>query len=139
MHRTGCNRESRKKKKIFDNRDRREVNNQANNVQINKVMNKDILIAHVSDGMNNIIKKEVLSISVWITNKCNHSVNDESVSALIEEAKKSGKMQIYICDNKKLDGKIDAFDGTPLYTNGQLSVYELIYNGNVVWSRFNQN
>lgn len=102
-------------------------------------MNKDILIAHVSDGMNNIIKKEVLSISVWIANKCNHSVNDESVSALIEEAKKSGKMQIYICDNKKLDGKIDAFDGTPLYTNGQLSVYELIYNGNVVWSRFNQN
>lgn len=101
-------------------------------------MNKNILIAHVSNGMRHNFEKEVLSISVWIDNKCDHSINDKSVSALIKQANRSGKMQIYICDNKKLDGNIDAFGGTPLYTNGQLSVNELIYNGTVVWSRFNQ-
>lgn len=100
-------------------------------------MNKNTLIAHTSDGMRNTFKKEALSISVWIDNKCDHSINDESVSALIKQANKSGKMQIYICDNEKLDGNIDAFCGTPLYTNGQLSVNELIYNGTVVWTRFN--
>lgn len=47
-------------------------------------------------------------------------------------------MQIYICDSKKLDGKIDAFGDTPLYTNGQLSVNKLVYNGTLVWSRFKQ-
>lgn len=82
-------------------------------------------------------EKEVASISVWINGKCEHRVDDESVSALLSEARKSGKMQIYICDNKKMDGDIDAFGSTPLYTNGQLSVNELIYNGNVVWSRSN--
>lgn len=99
-------------------------------------MNKNILIAHASDGMRNIFK-EVLSISVWIDNKCDHSISDESISALIAQANKSGMMQIYICDNKNLDGNVDAFNGTPLYTNGQLSVNELIYNETVVWSRFN--
>ncbi len=34
-----------------------------------------------------------------------------------------------------MDGNIDAFGSTPLYTNGQFSVNELIYNGNAVWSR----
>lgn len=69
--------------------------------------------------------------------RCGHRVNDESVAALLKEAKESGKMQIYICDNK-MEGKIDAFGGTPLYTNGQVSVYELVYNGTLVWSRFKQ-
>lgn len=67
-------------------------------------MNKDILIAHVSDGMNNIIKKEVLSISVWIANKCNHSVNDESVSALIEEAEKILQKR-----KRQIQNKLDIF------------------------------
>lgn len=40
--------------------------------------------------------------------------------------------------NSKLDGKIDAFDDTPLYTNGQFSVNELVYNGTLVWSKFKQ-
>lgn len=99
-------------------------------------MNKDILIAYAYDGMRHTYEKEVTSISVWINGKCGHQVNDESVSALLKEAKESGKMQIYICDNK-MDGKIDAFGNTPLYTNGQFSVNELVYNGTVVWSRFN--
>lgn len=101
-------------------------------------MNKDVLIAHASDGMRYTYEKEVTSISVWINGRCGHRVNDESVAALLNEAKETNKMQIYICDNNKLDGKIDAFDGTPLYTNGQLSVNELIYNGIVIWSRFNR-
>lgn len=100
-------------------------------------MDKDVLMAHASDGMGCTYEKEVTSISVWINGKCGHRVDDESVSALLEEAGKSGKMQIYICDNKKMDGNIDAFGSTPLYTNGQLSVNKLIYNGNVVWSRIN--
>ena len=33
----------------------------------------------------------------------------------LKEAKKSGKIQIYICDDKKMDGNIDAFGSTPLY------------------------
>ena len=98
-------------------------------------MNKDVLVAHASDGMGCAYEKEVTSISVWITGRCRHCVNDESVSALLKEAKKSGKIQIYICDDKKMDGNIDAFGSTPLYTNGQFSVNELIYNGNAVWSR----
>ena len=98
-------------------------------------MKKNILVAHASDGLGNILKKEVSLISVWINGRCGHCVNDESVSALLKEAKKSGKIQIYICDNKKMDGNIDAFGSTPLYTNGQFSVNELIYNGNAVWSR----
>ena len=98
-------------------------------------MNKDVLVAHASDGMGCAYEKEVTSISVWINEKCRHCVNDESVSALLKEAKKSGKIQIYICGNKKMDGNIDAFGSTPLYTNGQFSVNELIYNGNAVWSR----
>ena len=102
-------------------------------------MKKNILIAHATDGMKNVFKKEVLSISVWMDNRCNHSINDGSVSSLIKEENDSGKMQIYICDNKNLDGNIDAFGDTPLYTNGQLSINELIYNGTVVWSRFNKN
>lgn len=101
----------------------------------NLVMNKDVLVAHASDGMGCAYEKEVTSISVWINGKCRHCVNDESVSTLLKEAKKSGKIQIYICDNKKMDGNIDAFGSTPLYTNGQFSVNELIYNGNAVWSR----
>ena len=36
---------------------------------------------------------------------------------------------------RKWYGNIDAFGSTPLYTNGQFSVNELIYNGNAVWSR----
>ena len=106
-------------------------------IQIKLDMNKNILIAHASDGMRNMFKKEVSSISVWINSRCGHPVNNESISALIEEANKSGKMQIYICDNRNLDGKIDSFEGTPLYTNGQVSVNELIYSGTVVWSKFN--
>lgn len=101
-------------------------------------MSKDVLIAYAYDGMRHTYEKEVTSISVWINGKCGHQVNDESVSVLLKEANKSGKMQIYICDNKKLDGKIDAFGDTPLYTNGQLSVSELVYNGTLVWSRFKQ-
>lgn len=100
-------------------------------------MNENILIAYASDGMRSIFKKKVSLISVWINGRCKHRVDDESVAALLKEAKETNKMQIYICDNNKLDGNIDAFGGTPLYTNGQLSVNELIYNGTVVWSRFN--
>jgi hypothetical protein len=100
-------------------------------------MKKNILVAHASDGLGNILKKEVSLISVWINGRCGHCVNDESIAALLNEAKETNKMQIYICDNNKLDGKIDAFCGTPLYTNGQVSVYELIYNETVIWSRFN--
>lgn len=96
-------------------------------------MDKNILIACASDGIGFIYEKEVTSISVWIDGKCNHCVNDESVSALLKEAKMSGKMYIYICDNKEIDGNIDAFGSTPLYTNGQLRVKKLIYNGNVVF------
>lgn len=101
-------------------------------------MNKDVLIAHAYDGMGHTYEKEVTSISVWIDGRCGHQINDKSVSALLKEANKSGKMQIYICDNMKLDGKIDAFDDTPLYTNGQFSVNELVYNGTLVWSKFKQ-
>lgn len=72
--------------------------------QNNRSMNKDVLIAYAYDGMRHTYEKEVTSISVWINGKCGHQVNDESVSALLKEAKESGKMQIYICDNK-LDGK----------------------------------
>lgn len=48
-------------------------------------MKKNILIAHATDGMKNVFKKEVLSISVWMDNRCNHSINDESVSSLIKK------------------------------------------------------
>lgn len=47
----------------------------------NLVMNKDVLVAHASDGMGCAYEKEVTSISVWINGKCRHCVNDESVSA----------------------------------------------------------
>lgn len=101
-------------------------------------MNENILIAHASDGMRRIFKKEVSLISVWINGRCEHRVDDESVAALLKEAKKTNKMQIYICDNNKLDGNIDAFGCTPLYTNGQVNIDELIYNGTVIWSRFSR-
>lgn len=98
-------------------------------------MKENVLIAFAFDGMRNIYEKEVKRISVWIDNKCDHSINDKSVSALIKQANKSGKMQIYISDYENLDGEIDAFGGTPLYTNGQFSVNRLMYNGTNVWSK----
>lgn len=93
------------------------------------------LIAYASDGMGYKYEKEVISIGVLIGNRFNHFVCDGSVLELIKDANNSGKMQIYICDNPNLDGKIDASPCTPLYTNGQISVDELVYNGIIVWSK----
>ena len=75
-------------------------------IQIYKDINENILIAYASDGMRSIFKKEVSLISVWINGRCEHRVDDESVAALLKEAKETNKMQIYICDNNKLDGKM---------------------------------
>lgn len=96
---------------------------------------KKKLIAYGSDGMGYIYEKEVNRIDVLIGNKFEHFVCEESVLELIKDANHSGKMQIYICDNSKLDGKIDANLSTPLYTNGQKNVDKLEYNGITVWSR----
>lgn len=98
-------------------------------------METNQLIAYASDGMGYKYEKAVTTIGVLIGNRFNHFVCDESVLELIKDANNSGKMQIYICDNPNLDGKIDANSCTPLCTNGQISVDKLVYNGIIVWSK----
>lgn len=92
------------------------------------------LIAYTRDGMHFHYRKEVKEISVWINNECDHPVCEESIAALLEEAGKSGRMQIYISENDKIDGSIDAFDCTPLYTNGQVSVCILELGSEIIWT-----
>ena len=95
------------------------------------------LIAKTFNGMHETKEIPVTSISAWIDRNSDHSVSATSINALLEYAKKSGQMQIYSnCIVESLDGKIDAYDGTPLYTNGQESVRELILDGKTIWKRF---
>ncbi|MBS3778677.1 MAG: hypothetical protein KGY50_05255 [Candidatus Thermoplasmatota archaeon] len=91
------------------------------------------IIAHTKDGMKYKKQLPVQQIDVWMNGKVNHSINQQSLSALLEQAKHSNQMQIY--ENGPLDGIIDAFDGTPLFTNGQVSVVKLQADGFVVWQK----
>jgi len=54
-------------------------------------MKKNILIAHASDGLRNIFKKEVSLISVWINGRCEHRVDDESVAVYLKKPRKPPK------------------------------------------------
>ena len=88
--------------------------------------NSNFLIATTTDGMKTIKLIKVNIISTWIDRSCKHNVNEESINALLKDAKTSGKMQIYP------NGTIDAFSDTPLYTNGQLSVMHLELNNKFI-------
>jgi len=87
------------------------------------------------NGMHREWPIPVNTVSVWIGREVEHIPTPESISALVSEAQKSGQMQIYYGDYSP--GKIDAFDGTPLFTNGQESVRVLLdENGTELWRRF---
>lgn len=88
------------------------------------------LTAQTFDGMNINSVIEVTAIATWMDRSCRHPVTEASLASLIQDAEESGQMNI----NKK-SGEIDGFDGTPLYTNGELSVRELRLDGSVVWKR----
>lgn len=90
------------------------------------------LIAVCSYHTHEEYEIEVTKISVWIGLKNEHEPdNIEAIKALVNEAMKSRKMQIY--SGGQFHGDIDAYDGTPLYTNGQVNVERLVYDGKVIW------
>ena len=88
------------------------------------------LTAQTFDGMNINSVIEVTAIASWMDRSCHHPVTEASLASLIQDAQQSGQMNIY-----QQSGEIDGFDGTPLYTNGQLSVRELRLDGSAVWTR----
>ncbi len=90
------------------------------------------LIVHTTDGMNWKKLVPVETISVWIDHTVNHLPNQSSLNALLKQAKKSGRMHIYYCDGI-LNGTIDAFESTPLYSNGARAVEALELDGRVIW------
>lgn len=87
-------------------------------------------IAITKDGMN--IKKEIEinKISMWIGSDLKRNPNKENIQLLIDASVESGKMTI------TKDGEIDAFEDTPLYTNGQKSVIAIKSNtGELIWEK----
>lgn len=81
-------------------------------------------------------EKEIKSISVWIGNKCTHSVTSDSLSALLRDASESNRMQIYDNPGLDYDGQIDAYKDTPLYTNGQFDVRCIKdESGQIIWGK----
>ena len=86
-------------------------------------------IVKTKDGMNLEQTFEVKSISVWYDKVCNHTVNERSISELLKEVKSSNMMTY------GPKGSVDAFDSTPLYSNGQKNVVELIVDGVTVWKK----
>ena len=94
------------------------------------------LTAIITDGMHNTDEVKVKSISVWINRNVNHTVNDESINELIKKGNESGQMHIYqYCIAESLEGRINATEGTALYTNGQKTVDKLLLNGIEIWNR----
>lgn len=73
---------------------------------------------------------DVNNVSVWYDRVCSHQVSEESIGHLLNEAARSGRMTY-----DTVTGSIDAFDSTPLYTNGQKSVIELKVNGVQIWNK----
>jgi hypothetical protein len=92
------------------------------------------LTAHTIDGIRCHKATEVTKISVWIDRTSEHKVNEQSINALLDESKKSKQMQCYIYGS--LTGDIDAFDGTPLFTNGAESVGWLELDGKIIYRRW---
>ena len=83
--------------------------------------------------MKHNISIPVKSINVWIDKNCNHPVNDNSIAALLKQAQESNQMQVYYGNH--LHGHIDAFNGTPLFSNGQRIVTKLEIDNQIVWQR----
>lgn len=88
------------------------------------------LVAKTIDGMKHNSDITVTGISVWIDRTCNHNVNNESLAGLLASANATKRMQVYP------DGKIDAFDSTPLYIYGQRTVIELLKDGISIWKKY---
>jgi hypothetical protein len=87
-------------------------------------------IAITKDGINIKKKLEINKINIWIDRTLKHDPSDEIISALIDASNKSGKMTI------TEDGGIDAFNETPLYTNGQRTVIAIKdNNGELIWEK----
>tara|TARA_R110000772_G_scaffold35637_4_gene85801 strand:+ start:20518 stop:21030 length:513 start_codon:yes stop_codon:yes gene_type:complete len=99
------------------------------------------LIAVTRNGMAVERRTEINSISVWINKygqrpQCTHKPSKESIGALLADAIKSGRIVAYTSGES--EGNIDAFEGTPLYTNGQENVKQLIFNGKIIWGETHQ-
>ena len=91
------------------------------------------VVAITVDGYQNLREKNVKAIS---TGARTFTILSKSIiDILVAEAITSGQMAIYDTDYEKLDGKLDANDATPLFTNGQVLVKQLLVDDVVVWSR----
>lgn len=87
------------------------------------------IYAVVVDGMNNKIKVPVKKVSTWINKESTHNVSQKSLESLLKDFSLSNNISIYYDKENKYYGTIDAFDSTPLYTNGQEKVKEIFING----------
>ncbi len=88
------------------------------------------IFAITKNGLNISTTVEIKQICVWLNGICDHSVNNETLKLLIEQYDYSSKMTI------TKEGKIDSFDETPLYTNGQESVIRIEdFNGSLIWNK----
>lgn len=92
-------------------------------------------IAKTFDGLRHENIIPVDTVSVWVGREVEHPPTPESITALIDGARISGQMQIY--NDGQFHGRIDSFEGTPLFTNGQVSVRSLEdEHGNILWKRY---
>lgn len=83
--------------------------------------------ARICDHTNTSKIVDVKIINVWIGRENRHHVCHKSICALLEEAKVSGRITV------DEDGSLDAYDSTPLYTNGQKSVRGLYVEEELIW------
>lgn len=98
--------------------------------------------AIATNGMGHIWPVPVTQISAWGKKDGKphlyKGLTLDCVKALLDEVKKSNQMQVYYqCAAESLNGKLDAINETPLYTNGQVSVIAMVYgNESILWKKF---
>ena len=84
-----------------------------------------VLTARTSQG-----EKAITKLAYWKNRKCSQDITSENINEFLEIAKRTGKITWSPRE------EIDAFTETPLYTNGQLNVTELLEDGLLIWKKY---
>ena len=86
------------------------------------------LTATYLDGMKGLVELEVTGYRAWVRGRLLEGSSDEIWDEFVGDVKVSGKITI-----NEL-GLIDGFSGTTNYIAGNQSVYQLLYDGKVVFN-----
>jgi hypothetical protein len=86
------------------------------------------LTATYLDGMKGLVEVDVTGYRAWVKNRLKTGSSDDIWDEFVGDVRSSKKITINDL------GIIDGFSDTPNYINGEQSVYQLLYDGKVVFN-----